>query len=58
MLTTLRVINYSPLKLNALQLVGDLGGGSGTFVTLLLQKRFRFSIKQGVFYGGLFTLWP
>ena len=52
------VVHYSPLKVNALQLVGDLGGGSGTFFTLLLQKKFRFSIRNGAFYGACFTLLP
>ena len=53
-----RVIHYSPLLLNALGLVADLCGGSGTFFMLLLQKRFRFSIKAGVLYGGIMTLIP
>ena len=57
-LTLFRVIDYSPLKVNALQLVGDLGGGSGTFFTLLLQRKFRFSIKSGAFYGACLTLPP
>ncbi|TQV97545.1 hypothetical protein V2A60_006704 [Cordyceps javanica] len=52
------VINYSPLKLNAMSLVADLSGGSGTLFVLILQKRFRFSVKAGVFYGALMTLIP
>lgn len=53
-----RVIHYSPLKLNAMSLVADLSGGSGTVFMLLLQKRFRFSVKAGVFYGACMTLIP
>ncbi|KAJ6787529.1 hypothetical protein PWT90_02784 [Aphanocladium album] len=52
------VINYSPLKLNAMSLVADLSGGSGTVFVLLLQKKFRFSVKAGVFYGACMTLVP
>ncbi|KAJ3492436.1 hypothetical protein NLG97_g5396 [Lecanicillium saksenae] len=52
------VINYSPLKLNAMSLVADLSGGSGTVFVLLLQKKFRFSVKAGVFYGACMTLIP
>ncbi|EGX93234.1 autophagy protein (Atg22), putative [Cordyceps militaris CM01] len=54
----LRVINYSPLKLNAMSLVADLSGGSGTVFVLLMQKKFRFSVKAGVFYGACMTLVP
>jgi MFS-type transporter involved in bile tolerance (Atg22 family) len=52
------VINYSPLLLNALSLVSDLGGGSGTVFMLWLQKKYRFSVKKGVFYGACMTLPP
>ncbi|EJP65315.1 autophagy protein (Atg22), putative [Beauveria bassiana ARSEF 2860] len=52
------VIKYSPLKLNAMSLVADLSGGSGTVFVLLLQKKFRFSVKAGVFYGACMTLFP
>lgn len=52
------VIHYSPLKLNAMSLVSDLAGGSGTLFMLLLQKKFRFSVKAGVFYGACMTLPP
>lgn len=44
--------------LNAMSLVSDLGGGSGTVFMYLLQKKFRFSVKAGVFYGALMTLIP
>lgn len=54
----LRAIHYSPLMLNAMSLVSDLGGGSGTVFMYLLQKKFRFSVKAGVFYGALMTLIP
>ena len=47
-----RVIEYSALKLNAMSLVADLAGGSGTVFMLVLQKKFRFSVKAGVFYGA------
>jgi MFS-type transporter involved in bile tolerance (Atg22 family) len=53
-----RVIHYSPLKLNAMSLVADLAGGSGTVLVLVLQKKFRFSVKAGVFYGACMTLIP
>ncbi|KAM3440959.1 hypothetical protein NHJ13734_003023 [Beauveria thailandica] len=53
-----KVIKYSPLKLNAMSLVADLSGGSGTVFVLLLQKKFRFSVKAGVFYGACMTLFP
>ncbi|PMD45611.1 autophagy protein, partial [Hyaloscypha variabilis F] len=52
------VIHYSPLKLNAMSLVADLAGGSGTVLVLVLQKKFRFSVKAGVFYGACMTLIP
>lgn len=52
------VINYDPLKLNAMSLVADLSGGSGTVFVLVLQHYFRFSVKAGVFYGALMTLVP
>ncbi|KAM3498490.1 hypothetical protein MY10362_008194 [Beauveria mimosiformis] len=52
------VIKYSPLKLNAMSLVADLSGGSGTVFVLLLQNKFRFSVKAGVFYGACMTLFP
>ena len=44
--------------LNAMSLVADLSGGSGTVFMLLLQKKFRFSVKAGVFYGACMTLVP
>ncbi|KAM3448277.1 hypothetical protein MY3296_007960 [Beauveria thailandica] len=53
-----KVIKYSPLKLNAMSLVADLSGGSGTVFVLLLQNKFRFSVKAGVFYGACMTLFP
>ncbi|KAH8894151.1 putative autophagy protein [Thozetella sp. PMI_491] len=52
------IINYSPLMLNAMSLTADLAGGSGTVFVLLLQKKFRFSVKAGVFYGACMTLIP
>jgi len=52
------VIHYSPLLLNALSLCSDLGGGSGTVFMWWLQKKYRFSIKKGVFYGACMTLPP
>jgi MFS-type transporter involved in bile tolerance (Atg22 family) len=54
----LRIIQYSPLKLNAMSLVADLAGGSGTVFVLLLQKKFRFVVITGVFYGACMTLFP
>jgi len=44
--------------LNALSLCADLGGGLGTVFMFFLQKKYRFSVKQGVFYGALMTLPP
>lgn len=41
-----------------MSLVADLSGGSGTVFVLLLQKKFRFSVKAGVFYGACMTLFP
>jgi MFS-type transporter involved in bile tolerance (Atg22 family) len=41
-----------------MSLVADLSGGSGTVFMLLLQKKFRFSVKAGVFYGACMTLVP
>lgn len=52
------VINYSPLQFNAMSLVADLAGGLGTLFMLWLQKKYRFSVKQGVFYGACMTLIP
>ncbi|KXL42006.1 MAG: hypothetical protein FE78DRAFT_155351 [Acidomyces sp. 'richmondensis'] len=52
------VIHYNPLLLNAMSLVADLSGGSGTLFILLMQKKFRFSVKAGVFYGACMTLIP
>jgi MFS-type transporter involved in bile tolerance (Atg22 family) len=37
-------------------LTADLGGGLGTVFMLFLQKKFRFSVKAGVFYGACMTL--
>ncbi|ORX36955.1 putative autophagy protein [Kockovaella imperatae] len=52
------VIDYSPLKLNALSMVADLGGGSGTVMMYLLQKRYRFSIQTALRYGAIMTVLP
>lgn len=52
------VIHYSPLKLNAMSLLADLAGGSGTVVMFLLQKRFRFSVKAAVRFGACMTVPP
>lgn len=41
-----------------MSLVADLSGGSGTVFVLVLQKKFRFSVKAGVFYGACMTLVP
>lgn len=41
-----------------MSLVADLSGGSGTVFVLLMQKKFRFSVKTGVFYGACMTLFP
>jgi len=41
-----------------MSLVADLSGGSGTLFVLLMQKKFRFSVKAGVFYGACMTLIP
>ncbi|KAL1411607.1 hypothetical protein Q8F55_002571 [Vanrija albida] len=51
-------IHYSPLLLNAMGLCADLAGGSGTVFMLWLQKKYRFSVKAGVFYGACMTLPP
>lgn len=58
MLTRHSVIHYNPLLLNAFNLVADLSGGSGTVFMLLLQKKYRFSVKKGVFYGACMTIIP
>ncbi|ORX40335.1 putative autophagy protein [Kockovaella imperatae] len=52
------VINYSPLKLNAMSMVADLAGGSGTVVMYFLQKRYGFKIQTALRYGAFFTLFP
>jgi len=52
------VIHYSPILLNAMSLCADLAGGSGTVFMLVLQKKYRFSVKKGVFYGACMTLIP
>lgn len=52
------VIKYDPLLLNAMSLCADLAGGSGTVFMLLLQRKYRFSVKKGVFYGACMTLVP
>ena len=44
--------------LNALSLTTDLCGGSGTLFMLLLQKKFRFSVKAAVMYGACMILVP
>ncbi|KAH8800268.1 putative autophagy protein [Xylogone sp. PMI_703] len=51
-------VKYDPLLLNAMALCADLGGGLGTAFMLLLQKKFRISVKAGVFYGACMTLLP
>lgn len=58
LLTVLSVIKYNPLLLNAFNLVADLSGGSGTVFMLLLQRKYRFSVKKGVFYGACMTIIP
>lgn len=41
-----------------MSLCADLAGGSGTVFMLWLQKKYRFSVKAGVFYGACMTLPP
>ena len=41
-----------------MSLVADLSGGSDTVFMMVLQKKFRFSVKAGVFYGACMTLIP
>ncbi|ORY27919.1 putative autophagy protein [Naematelia encephala] len=52
------VVEYSPTMLNALNIVGSVCGGGGNLFVYLMQKRFRFSTKAGVFYGAFMTLLP
>ncbi|KAK8850683.1 hypothetical protein IAR55_004603 [Kwoniella newhampshirensis] len=52
------VVNYSPTLLNAYNIVGSVCGGGGNLFVYLLQKKFRFSTKAGVFYGAVMTLLP
>ena len=52
------VIDYSPLKLNALSLVADLAGGSGTIMMWFLQKRYRFSVQTALRFGACMTVPP
>lgn len=39
-------------------LVADLSGGLGTVFMYFLQRKVRFSVKKGVFYGACMTLGP
>ena len=52
------VLNYSPLKLNALSLVSDLAGGSGTVFMFIIQKRYRFSVQTALRFGACMTVPP
>ena len=58
LLTYHRVIDYSPVMLNAMSVVGNLCGGSGNLFVFLLQRKLRFSTKTGVMYGAFMTLIP
>jgi hypothetical protein len=51
-------INYSPTLLNGMNVVGSVCGGSGNLFIYLLQRKFRFSVKAGVFYGASMTIIP
>ncbi|ORX37517.1 putative autophagy protein [Kockovaella imperatae] len=52
------VMSFSPVMLNALSVIGNLLGGGGNLFMYLLQKRFRFATKPGLFYGACMTLVP
>jgi hypothetical protein len=51
-------ISYSPTLLNGFNVVGSVCGGSGNLFIYLMQRKFRFSVKAGVFYGACMTIVP
>lgn len=51
-------INYSPTLLNGMNVVGSVRGGSGNLFIYFLQRKYRFSVKAGVFYGASMTIIP
>ena len=53
-----RVMSFSPVMLNALSVIGNLLGGGGNLFLFLIQRKFRFSTKPGLFYGACMTLVP
>ncbi|ORX39156.1 putative autophagy protein [Kockovaella imperatae] len=52
------VLDYSPGAINTLAMLSNISGGTGTFACLLAQKRWRFTIKQGVCYGAFMACLP
>ena len=53
-----RLIDYSPGTLNAFALTTHLAAGLGYAACLFAQKKYRFSIKQGAFFGSIMAIMP
>jgi hypothetical protein len=41
-----------------MSVIGNLSGGLGNLFVFLVQRKYRFSTKAGVFYGACMTLIP
>ena len=52
------MINFNTVDLSGLNLVSYLGGGGGTLAALIVQKRYKISIKKMLVYGAIMTLGP
>lgn len=51
-------INFDPVKNSAFNLLGDVAGGTGTVIVLLLQKRFKIKIRSFMIFGGCAAIGP
>lgn len=51
-------IHFNPVQNASFGLLADLAGGSGTFFMLWIQKKYRFSVKTLVTYGGVMAVVP
>ena len=52
------MINFNAMDLSGLNLVSYLGGGGGTLLALIVQRRFKIPIKVMLVYGAVMTLGP
>jgi len=52
------MINFNTFDLSGLNLVSYLGGGGGTVLCQIVQKRFKIPVKKMLVYGAIMTLGP